>query len=62
MSSKDSGHGDSEQGDSDHDAMHRGHSAGKFIQVNFYFSLVLLFIKRRAASQSELVERESGFK
>ncbi|XP_016329776.1 protocadherin-10-like isoform X2 [Sinocyclocheilus anshuiensis] len=28
VSSKDSGHGDSEQGDSDHDAMHRGHSSG----------------------------------
>ncbi|KAI7801780.1 protocadherin-10b isoform X1 [Triplophysa rosa] len=28
VSSKDSGHGDSEQGDSDHDAMHRGHSTG----------------------------------
>lgn len=58
MSSKDSGHGDSEQGDSDHDAMHRGHSSGKFIQVNFKFSLVLLLINRGAASQSELVERE----
>ncbi|KAI2656951.1 Protocadherin-10 [Labeo rohita] len=31
VSSKDSGHGDSEQGDSDHDAMHRGHSSGKFV-------------------------------
>lgn len=29
MSSKDSGHGDSEQGDSDHDATHRGHSSGQ---------------------------------
>ncbi|CAL1613005.1 unnamed protein product [Knipowitschia caucasica] len=29
VSSKDSGHGDSEQGDSDHDAMHRGHSSGQ---------------------------------
>lgn len=29
VSSKDSGHGDSEQGDSDHDATNRGHSAGK---------------------------------
>ncbi|XP_024238706.1 protocadherin-10 isoform X2 [Oncorhynchus tshawytscha] len=28
VSSKDSGHGDSEQGDSDHDATNRGHSAG----------------------------------
>uniref|UniRef100_A0A8C2L4A3 Protocadherin-10-like n=1 Tax=Cyprinus carpio TaxID=7962 RepID=A0A8C2L4A3_CYPCA len=28
VSSKDSGHGDSEQGDSDHDAMHRGHNSG----------------------------------
>lgn len=28
VSSKDSGHGDSEQGDSDHDATHRGHSSG----------------------------------
>ncbi|KAM6923916.1 protocadherin-10b isoform 2-T3 [Xenentodon cancila] len=27
VSSKDSGHGDSEQGDSDHDATHRGHSS-----------------------------------
>lgn len=30
VSSKDSGHGDSEQGDSDHDATNRGHSAGEF--------------------------------
>lgn len=30
VSSKDSGHGDSEQGDSDHDATNRGHAAGKF--------------------------------
>jgi len=29
VSSKDSGHGDSEQGDSDHDATNRGHSSGK---------------------------------
>uniref|UniRef100_A0A4W5NFZ6 Protocadherin 10b n=1 Tax=Hucho hucho TaxID=62062 RepID=A0A4W5NFZ6_9TELE len=29
VSSKDSGHGDSEQGDSDHDATNRGHSTGK---------------------------------
>lgn len=29
VSSKDSGHGDSEQGDSDHDATNRGHSAGE---------------------------------
>lgn len=29
VSSKDSGHGDSEQGDSDHDATNRGQSAGK---------------------------------
>ncbi|XP_029107483.1 protocadherin-10b isoform X2 [Scleropages formosus] len=28
VSSKDSGHGDSEQGDSDHDATNRGHSSG----------------------------------
>ncbi|KAK7162068.1 hypothetical protein R3I94_004651 [Phoxinus phoxinus] len=28
VSSKDSGHGDSEQGDSDHDATNRGHTAG----------------------------------
>ncbi|XP_031443155.1 protocadherin-10b isoform X4 [Clupea harengus] len=28
VSSKDSGHGDSEQGDSDHDATHRGHTSG----------------------------------
>ncbi|KAL6467361.1 hypothetical protein MHYP_G00251650 [Metynnis hypsauchen] len=28
VSSKDSGHGDSEQGDSDHDATNRGHSTG----------------------------------
>lgn len=31
VSSKDSGHGDSEQGDSDHDATNRGHSAGELI-------------------------------
>lgn len=30
VSSKDSGHGDSEQGDSDHDATNRGQSTGKF--------------------------------
>lgn len=29
VSSKDSGHGDSEQGDSDHDATNRGQSSGK---------------------------------
>ena len=29
MSSKDSGHGDSEQGDSDHEATNRGHSSGR---------------------------------
>lgn len=29
VSSKDSGHGDSEQGDSDHDVTNRGQSAGK---------------------------------
>lgn len=29
VSSKDSGHGDSEQGDSDHDATNRGHSSGR---------------------------------
>lgn len=33
VSSKDSGHGDSEQGDSDHDATNRGHSAGKHLCV-----------------------------
>lgn len=31
VSSKDSGHGDSEQGDSDHDATNRGHTAGELI-------------------------------
>lgn len=34
MSSKDSGHGDSEQGDSDHDAMHRGHSSGMSTDIS----------------------------
>lgn len=33
VSSKDSGHGDSEQGDSDHDATNRGHTAGELITV-----------------------------
>lgn len=35
VSSKDSGHGDSEQGDSDHDATNRGHSAGEFRLAQF---------------------------
>ncbi|XP_064810806.1 protocadherin-10-like isoform X3 [Oncorhynchus masou masou] len=39
VSSKDSGHGDSEQGDSDHDATNRGHSAGTDLFSNCLFSL-----------------------
>ncbi|XP_075904187.1 protocadherin-10-like [Nelusetta ayraudi] len=34
VSSKDSGHGDSEQGDSDHDATNRGHSTGADLFAN----------------------------
>lgn len=37
VSSKDSGHGDSEQGDSDHDATNRGHSSGKSPVSQFLF-------------------------
>lgn len=40
VSSKDSGHGDSEQGDSDHDATHRGHSSGQSSRVSLSFMLV----------------------
>lgn len=42
VSSKDSGHGDSEQGDSDHDATNRGHSTGKFIHHRPLFSSWLI--------------------
>lgn len=37
MSSKDSGHGDSEQGDSDHDATNRAHNTGKPAKIMFQF-------------------------
>lgn len=37
VSSKDSGHGDSEQGDSDHDATNRGHSSGKMSVPHLFF-------------------------
>lgn len=40
MSSKDSGHGDSEQGDSDHDATHRGHSSGQSLLASHSLKLV----------------------
>lgn len=39
VSSKDSGHGDSEQGDSDHDATNRGHSAGELRLAQFLTSV-----------------------
>lgn len=40
VSSKDSGHGDSEQGDSDHDATHRGHSSGQSLVSYFCCCLI----------------------
>lgn len=40
VSSKDSGHGDSEQGDSDHDATNRGHSTGEFAPTELLISVL----------------------
>eukprot|EP00064_Thunnus_orientalis_P014042 superscaffoldBa00002385_g14083 len=53
VSSKDSGHGDSEQGDSDHDATNRGHSSGTHLSLYnraplSYECLFYVFIQRQA--------------